>query len=542
MAELKHPSLSLKRLSLEGTPPLQPVKPPSIGLSGIYSVTGFDLLGILSRVVHRPNPKINLGPVDMSCSFLVTDASKPEHPIVYASETFSKLTGYDNKEVVGKNCRFLQAPDGKVEKGSNRKYTDNSLVFQMKKKVDLCEECQFTVINYKKTGEPFINLVTIVPVEYYRPGEVSFFVGFQIDLVDQPQAMLERMKDNTYAAVNYQIVPSTRSDTPSSNATIFQEETYDLLAPAHSPTDAHPPFPAPLEDLIDDFGDFVHILSLRGLFLYAAPGSAKRILEYNAEELMGHSINEFIHPADAVSVMRELRTTQLGDAINIMCRFRRKHSGYVYMEVSGHVYEGDSKKRTKCFIMSGRERQICSIFVRDILLPDTDNTETWAKLSPQGLALYLCSNSNAIIGQAPEDVVAKPFVELLHDDDQESFRDALAEASSRNTVVNNRSRIIIKRAIAPVVLRFYPDACSPARAVYCQIKLVREGAVDPLDLKTLAEYEDLYECGNIFDVTHEARATSLHYELNQLRIHNKRLQTELDTFIVPNKKKARRRE
>jgi hypothetical protein len=36
------------------------------------------------------------------------DVRKFDCPIVYASPTFSNLTGYEGKEIVGKNCRFLQ--------------------------------------------------------------------------------------------------------------------------------------------------------------------------------------------------------------------------------------------------------------------------------------------------------------------------------------------------------------------------------------------------------------------------------------------------
>lgn len=38
---------------------------------GLYSTTGFDMVGVLSRVAARKDPKTVLGPVDLSCSFLV---------------------------------------------------------------------------------------------------------------------------------------------------------------------------------------------------------------------------------------------------------------------------------------------------------------------------------------------------------------------------------------------------------------------------------------------------------------------------------------
>jgi hypothetical protein len=53
-----------------------------LGLSNIYSTSGFDTLGILSRLYTRPSPRVELGPIDTSSSFIVVDAHKEDYPIV----------------------------------------------------------------------------------------------------------------------------------------------------------------------------------------------------------------------------------------------------------------------------------------------------------------------------------------------------------------------------------------------------------------------------------------------------------------------------
>ncbi len=78
-------------------------------MPGLYSQTGFDMVGVLARVAARRDPQTVLGPVDCSCAFVVVDVRKFDHPTVYASPSFLQLTGYDAHEVVGKNCRFLQS-------------------------------------------------------------------------------------------------------------------------------------------------------------------------------------------------------------------------------------------------------------------------------------------------------------------------------------------------------------------------------------------------------------------------------------------------
>ena len=44
-------------------------------------------------------------------AILIADASDPDLQIVYMNPAFETLTGYRPREVLGKNCRFLQGTD-----------------------------------------------------------------------------------------------------------------------------------------------------------------------------------------------------------------------------------------------------------------------------------------------------------------------------------------------------------------------------------------------------------------------------------------------
>ena len=188
------------------------------------------------------------------------DIRKYDHPIVYSSPTFSTLTGYDNSEIVGRNCRFLQSellpksdplhqsdlnagPDGEIVKGSRRKYTDNEAVAHMKRMLGAGKECQASLINYRKGGTPFINLVTIVPIPW-DTDEIVYHVGFQVDLVEQPNAILRNMRDGSYQ-VNYTVVnnpqPSLKPapakaiiEPPSVKTIGLKQEMLDLIGPTRA--------------------------------------------------------------------------------------------------------------------------------------------------------------------------------------------------------------------------------------------------------------------------------------------------------------------
>jgi len=44
-------------------------------------------------------------------SVVVTDARRPDNPIIFANPAFERLTGYASAEIEGRNCRFLQGSD-----------------------------------------------------------------------------------------------------------------------------------------------------------------------------------------------------------------------------------------------------------------------------------------------------------------------------------------------------------------------------------------------------------------------------------------------
>ena len=165
------------------------------------------MLDILARIATRPQPKITLGPVDMSCSFLVVDVTRNDSPIIYVSNTFTELTGYSEPEILGRNCRFLQAPPGvQLEKGGPREHTDLDSVTQMAQSLPLHRECQVTLVNYRKSGEAFINCVSIIPIIPGGNEPVRYHVGFQVDLAVQPLAIMKAVQTGSYVT-NYSSTP-----------------------------------------------------------------------------------------------------------------------------------------------------------------------------------------------------------------------------------------------------------------------------------------------------------------------------------------------
>ncbi|KAM0331515.1 hypothetical protein ACHAQA_003192 [Verticillium albo-atrum] len=163
------------------TRPTQRQLPPNadpVMYPGLYCPSGFDMMSILFRVLERPSPKVELGAIDCSVALVLCDLAQPDCPIVYASEAFSLLTGYSNAEILGRNCRFLQAPGGRVSPTSTRRYVDEKTIKKMRKAVERNDEIQVDVQNFRKDGSPFINTLAMIPVTW-DTAEYRYSVGFQ---------------------------------------------------------------------------------------------------------------------------------------------------------------------------------------------------------------------------------------------------------------------------------------------------------------------------------------------------------------------------
>ncbi len=101
---------------------------------------------------------------------LITDARRPDNPIVYVNPAFEALTGYRADEALDRNCRFLQGPETSAEATA-----------QFHRAISERRDCEVTILNYRKDGTPFWNDVHISPVEDENH-VVTHFVGIQNDV------------------------------------------------------------------------------------------------------------------------------------------------------------------------------------------------------------------------------------------------------------------------------------------------------------------------------------------------------------------------
>ena len=96
---------------------------------------------------------------------LISDATVPGFPILYASPTFELETGYRFEDIRGQTCRFLQGPD-----------TGPTAVRVILDAMEQHREITVDILNYRKDGTPVWFRTHLVPVRC-KDGHVLAFIG-----------------------------------------------------------------------------------------------------------------------------------------------------------------------------------------------------------------------------------------------------------------------------------------------------------------------------------------------------------------------------
>ncbi|KUJ12263.1 uncharacterized protein LY89DRAFT_623352 [Mollisia scopiformis] len=124
--------------------------------------------------------------------FCLTDPSVHDNPIIFASEEFHRTTQYGTMYAIDRNCRFLQGPE-----------TDKDTTLRIAKAISLGQESNEILLNYRRDGTPFANLLMCAPL-YDDKGIVRYFIGAQVDVtglvkegmgIESFRALLQKDKD-----------------------------------------------------------------------------------------------------------------------------------------------------------------------------------------------------------------------------------------------------------------------------------------------------------------------------------------------------------
>ncbi|MDQ0206249.1 YtvA family blue-light photoreceptor [Alkalicoccobacillus murimartini] len=101
---------------------------------------------------------------------IITDPNQDDNPIIYANQGFFEMTGYEQNEIIGQNCRFLQGKD-----------TDSNEVDVLRQAIHQKKSVTVELLNYRKDGKSFWNNLSVdcLHMDYE---DKTYFIGVQKDV------------------------------------------------------------------------------------------------------------------------------------------------------------------------------------------------------------------------------------------------------------------------------------------------------------------------------------------------------------------------
>ena len=136
----------------------------------------------MERIVEKPkltsvldDSQALAGFSRLSVAMVITNPNSKDNPIVYINDAFERTTGYQRSRVIGRNCRFLQGPD-----------TDPKSIQMIRNGIEAGEDVSVDILNYRATGEAFMNRLLIAPINDGL-GNPVYFLGIQKELRDDEQ-------------------------------------------------------------------------------------------------------------------------------------------------------------------------------------------------------------------------------------------------------------------------------------------------------------------------------------------------------------------
>ena len=109
---------------------------------------------------------IGLSPI----ATVISNPRRPDNPLEVANPAFCALTGFSEREIVGRNCRFL-AGEG----------TEPWVTEQIRDAIAMRRPVLVDILNYRSDGTPFRNGVLVSPI-FGDDGDLHWFLGSQVEL------------------------------------------------------------------------------------------------------------------------------------------------------------------------------------------------------------------------------------------------------------------------------------------------------------------------------------------------------------------------
>jgi PAS domain S-box-containing protein len=294
---------------------------------------------------------------------VIADATQPDMPVIYVNPAFERLTGYTATDVLGRNCRFLY-----------RGEKNQPALLEMRAALAEGRNCQVILRNYRKDGSLFWNQLSLSPL-YDTTGQLTHFVGIQIDITPQKQAE-ENLR--------------------------LSEERYRRI--------------------VDTAQEGIWLLDADAKTTFVNQSLAD-MLGYRSNELLGHSLFEFMDAATAMTARQHFGQGQPGISEKYDFRFLRQDGAVLWTIISINPLIDEQGKFLGALgmVIDITQRKQVEAALRDSENKFRSLTERVAAaiLICQGERLvYANPAATLLTGYTPAELSQMRFWELVHPDFQ----------------------------------------------------------------------------------------------------------------------------
>lgn len=243
-----------------------------------------------------------------------------------------------------------------------------------------------------------------------------------------------------------------------------------------------------------------------------------------------------------VAFCGESRLTSLFPlAMTSVFRFRRNigddEQAYAWLEATGHKYELDNRKRTKCFVLSAREKVVdivvpalypesSALLDHITLIGGADSSLKWCKVTLEGLVLYSSKGLNELLDDTA--LYARKLWEVMDPASAESAREAFAEMkraakSGGHSMPRFAAKLKKGKGWIPTIVELHCVGTYPTNAVFAAIELLTDETKDLAEGST----QEASWSADAWPLLEVQNQSSLQHKQNWLRTQNRKLADSL---------------
>ena len=128
---------------------------------------------------------VSLSPI----ATVISNPRRPDNPLEVANAAFCSLTGYAEREILGRNCRFLAG-----------ELTEPWVTDRIREAIGSRRPVLVDILNYRQDGSQFRNAVLVSPL-FDEEGDLAWFLGSQVELGPDAPAMFDARRSRAISLV-----------------------------------------------------------------------------------------------------------------------------------------------------------------------------------------------------------------------------------------------------------------------------------------------------------------------------------------------------